>query len=56
MGMTIEMDELEGCYSCIHEEEFDTEKEPCKSCCGLSHYRPKEKGYDALRSSKATES
>jgi hypothetical protein len=35
-------DEMEGCHSCKHNENFNTEKEPCKSCYGLSKYTKKE--------------
>ena len=37
-----EADEMEGCHSCKYGDEFDTEKEPCKYCYGLSLYTKKE--------------
>lgn len=37
-----EADEMEGCHSCKYGENFDTEKEPCKYCYGLSRYTRKE--------------
>lgn len=36
-----ELEEMQGCHSCINEKDFDTEKEPCKSCNGFSHYENK---------------
>lgn len=36
-----EADEMEGCHSCKYGENFDTEKEPCKYCYGLSLYTKK---------------
>jgi hypothetical protein len=33
-----ELEEMQGCHSCVNEKDFDTEKEPCKSCNGFSHY------------------
>ena len=36
--MSFELKNIPGCHSCKYEEEFDTEREPCKSCYGLSHY------------------
>ncbi len=38
-----ELEEMQGCHSCINEKDFDTEKEPCKSCYGFSHYENKDK-------------
>ena len=38
-----EAEEMEGCHSCKYGDEFDTEKEPCKYCYGLSLYTKKEK-------------
>ena len=35
-------DEMEGCHNCKHNEKFNTEKEPCKYCYGLSKYTRKE--------------
>ena len=35
-----EVDEMEGCHSCLYEE-FDIEKEPCKHCYGFSSYTKK---------------
>lgn len=37
-----EAEEMEGCHSCKYGENFDTEKEPCKYCYGLSRYTKKE--------------
>lgn len=37
-----EADKMEGCHSCKYGDEFDTEKEPCKYCYGLSKYTKKE--------------
>ena len=37
------VDDLPGCHSCIHEKDFDTDKEPCKYCYGLSMYTKKER-------------
>ena len=36
-----ELEEMQGCHSCVNEKDFDTEKEPCKSCYGFSHYENK---------------
>ena len=36
-----EADEMESCHSCKYGDEFDTEKEPCKYCYGLSMYTKK---------------
>lgn len=36
-----EADEMEGCHSCKYGDDFDTEKEPCKHCYGLSLYTKK---------------
>ena len=36
-----ELEEMQGCHSCVNEKDFDTEKEPCKSCNGFSHYENK---------------
>ena len=33
-----EVDEMEGCHSCLYEGVFNTDKEPCKYCYGLSLY------------------
>ena len=41
-----EAEEMEGCHSCKYGENFDTEKEPCKYCYGLSMYTKKEAGND----------
>ena len=38
-----ESEEMIGCHSCMNEDEFDTEKEPCKSCQGMSNYVSKKK-------------
>lgn len=37
-----EVEEMEGCHSCKYGENFDSEKEPCKYCYGLSLYTKKE--------------
>ena len=37
-----EAEEMEGCHSCKYGEDFDTEKEPCKYCYGLSMYTKSE--------------
>lgn len=42
-----EADEYEGCWNCVHESRFDTFKEPCHSCYGLSHYERKDCVCDA---------
>lgn len=44
--LLLEDGDMEGCYSCKYGENFDTEKEPCKYCYGLSMYTKKEAGDD----------
>ena len=34
-----DVENIPGCHSCQHEKQFNTEREPCKSCFGLSHYK-----------------
>jgi hypothetical protein len=44
-----EAEEMEGCHSCKYGEKFDTEKEPCKYCYGLSLYTKKETNMSDLK-------
>lgn len=43
-----DLEEMQGCHSCVNEKDFDTEKEPCKSCNNFSHYKYKKDAVKVL--------